>query len=411
VTHSVHASASSVHLPVVPSAKIYSHARLHRFAQCPLSYKLDCVDSLLPEPSAEFELGVMLHRALAGVVRHHMDAGRTGPLDAARAVAEYQLAWSESQLSDPAAFAEGLDLVKGWVAREGVVNAEDVLAVQEVFDFEVGGVRLLGAMDRADRIADDAVRVRDYTSARIPASRRDVEENLKLAIYDLAAAQLWPWAKRVEVGLDLLRHDRVIALERSDAQRDATRRYVQAMVARIEGSRDFPACLSTECTHCDQRRHCSAYMAARTPGPRERDVGEREAAERNLAAVAREREELAARIKILGVRKDELDGVLTQQLAVQDELVLEGRRYRLVTATRKEYPFVPTLSVLIDAGVDAVDVVDRLAYVDGTALKRELDEQSKRLDPAALRELRAVLDGAAKCSLSTRLTSTPVGHS
>jgi RecB family exonuclease len=406
VTHSVHASASSVHLPVVPSAKIYGHARLHRFAQCPLSYKLHYVDSLPPEPSAEFELGVVLHRALAGVVRDHVATGRTGPLHAARAVAEYQLAWSESHLSDPAAFAEGLDLVQGWVAREG--DVEDLLAVQQVFDveIEVGGVRLLGTMDRVDRIGEDAVRVRDYTSARIPPSRQEVEENLKLALYDLAAAQLWPWAKRVEVGFDLLRHDRVIAVERSRAQRDATRRYVQAMVARIEATSDFPARLSTLCTHCDQRRHCAAYGAAHAADPREREAGERD-----LAAVAREREELAARIKILGVRKDELDGVLTQQLAGQDELVLEGRRYRLVTAARKEYPFVPTLSVLIDAGIDAVDVVDRLAYVDGAALRRELDEQSKRLDPAALRELRAALDGAAKCSLSTRLTSTPVGQS
>jgi RecB family exonuclease len=406
VTHSIHASASSVHLAVVSSAKNYSYSRLHRFAHCPLSYKLHYIDWLPPEPSTESELGVVLHRALERVVRDHAGAGRTGPLDAARAAAEYRLAWSESDLSDPAVFAEGLDLVKRWVAREGVVDAADVLAVEQVFDVEVGGVRLLGAMDRVDRIADDAVRVRDYKSGRIPPSRQDVEENLQLAIYDLAAAQLWPWAKRVEVGLDLLRHDRVIALERSGSQRDATRRYVQAMVARIEATSDFPARLSTLCTHCDQRTHCSAYMAAHAADPRERGAGERD-----LVAVAREREELAARIKILGVRKDELDGVLTQQLATQDELVLEGRRYRLVTAARKEYPFLATLNALDGAGVDSVGAIGRLACIDGAALKRELDELSKQLDPVALRALRAALDGAAKCSLSTRLTSTPVGQS
>jgi RecB family exonuclease len=405
VTNPVHASASCVHLPVVSSPETYTYSRLHRFAQCPLSYKLHYVDWLPPEPSPESELGVVLHSALEAVVRDHVDAGRTGPLDAARAAAEYQLAWSESDLSDPAAFAEGLDLVKRWVAREGVVVAADVLAVEQVFDVEVGGVRLFGAMDRVDRIADDAVRIRDYKSGRIPPSREDVEENLQLAIYDLAAAQLWPWAKRVEVGLDLLRHDRVIAVERSGSHRDATRRYLQAMVARIEATSDFPARMSTLCTHCDQRRHCSAYVAAPAADARGGEVGDRD-----LAAVAREREELAGRIKILGLRKDELDGLLTQQLAIRDELVLEGRRYRLVTAARKEYPFVATLNALDDAGVDSVDAIGRLACIDGAALKRELDALSKQLDPATLRALRAALDGAAKCSLSTRLTSTPVGQ-
>jgi RecB family exonuclease len=409
VTQSVHASASSVHLPVVPSVETYTYSRLHRFAQCPRSYKLHYVDWLPPEPSPESELGGVVHCALEGVVRDHVATGRTGPLDVARAAAEYQLAWGDRQLSDPAAFAEGLELVKRWVAREGAVDAANVLAIEQMFDVEVGGVRLFGAMDRIDRIADDAVRIRDYTSGRIPPSRQEVEENLQLALYDLAAAQLWPWAKRVEVGLDLLRHDRVIAVERSGSQRDATRRYVQAMVARIEATTDFPARLSTLCTHCDQRRHCSAYVAVREADSRE--AGAREAGARDLPAVAREREELAARIKILGVRKDELDGVLTQELAARDELVLEGRRYRLVTATRKEYPFDATLDALDDAGADSVAAIDRLASIDGAALKRELDELSKQLDPVAMRALRAALDGAAKCSLSTRLTSTPLGQS
>jgi RecB family exonuclease len=405
VTNPVHASASSVHLPVVPSAATYTYSQLHRFAQCPLSYRLHYVDWLSPEPSPESELGGVVHGALAGVVRDHVDSGRTGPLDAMRAAAEYQLAWSDSDLSDPSVFAEGLDLVKRWIAREGVVDAANVVAVEPVFDVEIGGVRLFGGMDRVDRIADDAVRIRDYTSGRIPPSRQDVEENLQLAIYDLAAEKLWPWAKRVEVGLDLLRHDRVIAIERSGSQRDATRRYVQAMAAKIEATTEFPARPSTLCTHCDQRRHCSTYVAVRAADARDVDVGERD-----LAAVAREREELAGRIKILGLRKDELDAILTQQLATQDDLVLEGRRYRLVTAVRKEYPFVRTIDVLDRAGFHPVDAMEGLGCIDGAALKRKLDELSKQLDPAALRVLRAALDGVAKVSLSTRLTSTPVGH-
>jgi len=248
------------------------------------------------------------------------------------------------------------------------------------------------------------VRIRDYKSGRIPPSRQEVDESLQLAIYDLAAAQLWPWAKRVEVGLDLLRHDRVVWTERTEAQREATWRYVLAMVERIETADDYPARLSTLCTHCDHRTHCPAYdnaLSARS-SPATADQSD-------LAAVAREREDLAGRIKIASTRKDALDEVLTRRLARQDELVLEGRRYRLVTATRKDYPLQPTLDALAVAGIDRGDALTRIGRADTQALRRELDELGAGLDPERLAALKATLEASAKHSLSTRLISTEVG--
>jgi RecB family exonuclease len=407
VTHSVHASA--IHLPVVDSAHPYSHARLRRFGQCPLSYRLHYLDRLPAAPSAEAELGRVLHRTLEDLVRDHVRTGRKGPLDGAIAAAMYQRLWSETQLSTPAVFGEGLALVKRWVAREGVVDPEAVLGLEREFELEIAGVRLVGALDRVDRIAPDAVRIRDYTSGRIPPSRQEVDESLQLALCDLAAAQLWPWARRIEVGLDLLRHDRVVWTERSEAQREATWRYVRAMVDRIETAQDYPARLGTLCTHCDQRTHCPAYRDALSATPTPATAATAATVdEGDLAAVAREREELAGRIKIATARKDALDEVLTQRLARQDELVLEGRRYRLVTATRKDYPLEPTLDALAAAGVDRAGALARIGRADAQALRRELDELGAGLDPDRLAALKATLEASAKHSLSTRLTSTEV---
>lgn len=403
MANSVHASA--VHLPVVPSARPYSYSRLRRFGQCPLSYKLHYVDRLPAGSSAESDLGRVLHRALEDLVRDHVRTGRKGPLDVAIAAASYQRLWSESRLSDPAVFGEGLALVKRWAAREGIVDPEAVLGIECEFELEIAGVRFVGALDRADRIAPDAVRIRDYKSGRIPPSRQEVDESLQLAIYDLVAAQLWPWAKRVEVGLDLLRHDRVVWTERTEAQREATWRYVLAMVERIETAEDYPARLGTLCTHCDQRTHCPAYGDALSGRPR---PGAATVDQSDLAAVAREREELAGRIKIATTRKDALDEVLTRRLAHQDDLVLEGRRYRLVTATRKDYPLQPTLDAFAVAGVGRDYALTRIGRADTQALRRELDELGPELGPDRLAALKSTLEASAKHSLSTRLTSTEV---
>jgi putative RecB family exonuclease len=404
VTVPVHPSASAVHLPVVRPAGATSYSRLQRFAQCPRAYRLHYLDRLPPEPSPESQLGVVLHETLETVVRDHVRAGRHAPLDAAAASAAYRRAWTDSALSDHGVFVEGLELVQRWLAREGTLDARDVLAVEHEFDIAIGTARLVGAFDRVDRIGADAIRVRDYKSGRRPPSRQEVDESLQLAIYDLAARQLWPWARRVELGLDLLRHDKVVTTERTDEQRDATRQYVLATLARIEAESDFAPRLGTLCTHCDHRLHCPAYadaLAAKRTWCAAVDGDD-------LGAVAREREQLAAWLKIVGTRKDALDELLTRRLAEQDELLLEGRRYRLVTAARKDYPLGAALDALTSAGMDREEALARVARVDAAALKRHLDELGVRIDPGRLSALKATLDASAKWTLSTRLTSTEV---
>ena len=290
-------------------------------------------------------------------------------------------------------------MVERWVEREGIVESSRVLGVEVAFSLHLGDFALRGRIDRVDRIADDAIRIRDYKSTRLPPRREDVEESLQLAIYDLAARQLWPWAKRVELAFDLLRHDVVIRTERSVAQRDATRQYLAATVAQIRRDRDAPAQPSTLCTTCDQRSHCAAYADMR--------AGKREhagAAPEDLPAVAREREELGAVLKALVVRKDELDGILRAELANQPELVLEGRRYTLNVALYKQHALEPTLAALARAGVSREEAFARLATVDGSALRKLLGELRRSRTPPQMDALEETLDAGARISPATRLT-------
>jgi len=328
---------SSVHLPVVPSDSTtlgasYTCSQLSQFERCPLSFALQRAERFPSPAPPERRLGVVLHRALEDVVREHVRTGRIARIDRHRATAAFQWAWAHHDLSDHALFVDGLDLVARWARREGVVAPEDVLGIAQEFEVEVGGVRVRGHMDQVDRIGEEAVRVRDYTSSRLPPRREDAEASLKLAIHDMAARQLWPWAKRVELAVDLLRHDVRVAFERTDAQREATREYVRASVAQMRRG-EFPARPSTLCVHCDQRTRCPAYADARAA---KRAAGAADLDD--LHVVAREREELALLLKALGERKDVLDEVLRAELEQQPELRLLGHRYTLSTAIRREYP-------------------------------------------------------------------------
>jgi putative RecB family exonuclease len=375
----------------------YSHSHLARFAECPLSYRLHYEDRLPGEVSPAGHFGAVLHRTLEETVSDHVQRRQIGPLDAGYAIQSYRLAWAASQLSDHALFVEGHDIVERWIAREGTVASNRVLGVEKPFTLQLGDVVLRGMIDRVDRIGDDAIRIRDYKSTRLPPRRDDVEGSLQLAIYDLAARELWPWAKRVELGFDLLRHDVVVRTERSDAQREATRKYIGVTVAQIR-SRQSTARPSTRCTTCEHRSQCPAYadmLASKRRYP--------DAPLDDLPAVAREREELAAVVKALLARKDTLDGVLRAALAHQPELVLEGHRYALDVALYKDHPVEPTIAALAAAGVPPEQAFFWLGCIDDGALRAVLRGLRRTLPLPVMHALEDRLDVEARVSPVTRL--------
>jgi RecB family exonuclease len=397
LAHCTH-SSDAHSLPVAQSADPASYSRLLRFAQCPLSYKLHYVDALAPELTPEARFGAVLRRTLAEIVREHIAGRRVGPLDRVLAGSHYQLAWIDSDLGAPALFAEGRDIVQRWVAREGVVDSRTVVGVEIEFEVTVGNVLVAGSMDHAERVGEDGVRVRAYKTGRRPLGCRDVEDSLLLGIYDLAARQLWPWAKRVEVGFDLLRHDVVLATERTEAQRESTREYIEATAAQIHAETAFPARLSTACSRCEHRARCSAHAEALA----RRTLGHAADLE-DLTAVSREREELAALVKIAEARKDTLDDVLRDHLDEHPQLVVDGRRYTLTTVTRKDYPLVRTLEALAAAGVAIDQALEQVGRVDPASLRSLLRQLGERLGDDDLECLQAIIEGSAELSLSSRL--------
>ena len=227
----------------VIAADHYSYSRLNRYATCPLSFKLHYLDALPNEPAVELQFGTLLHRTLEALVREHVRANRIERIGVDDAVRAFRREWSAGTLSDPALFADGLEIVKRW------------------------------ALDRVDRVNDDTIRVRDYKSHRVLFAQDEVDASLQLSLYDLAARQLWPWAKHVELELDMVRHGVAHRTSRGDDAREATREYVLATVAQIEGAKEFPATPHTHCNRCDQpllenRSHAACRLMPRASAMR-----------------------------------------------------------------------------------------------------------------------------------------------
>lgn len=383
---------------------VYSYSHLNRFVSCPRLFQLHYVDRLPAEDGDASRFGVLLHRTCEAALFEHVACRHSGPIEPASVVRAYRTAWAESELGDSLRFEEGLELAKSWAVRQGCVAWNEVIGIEEPFEIAVGDYRIVGKMDRVER-AGGVVRVRDYKTTRVPMSREEVEGSLQLAIYDLAAHELWPGAKRVELEFELLRHGTVIRTSRTDEQRAATREYILATIAKVEAAEraggEMPTRPTIQCATCDHRSQCSEYASA-LAGKRTFVCTDHE----DLVAVSREREDLARLVKVLIGRKEALESILKAQLRERDELRVAGMRYSLGTATYTEYPVDATLDALERlTGLKRDELLERLASIGGPAVRKLVSELEPTLAPHTAASLKATLELLAAKSVSVRLVA------
>lgn len=376
-----------------------SYSRLSRYEQCPLSFRLHYIEKRRSAPTDAMRFGKCVHATLERLIQEVTAGEVVGLLSEKRAFELYQQAWAAEGLVGADLFREGMDIVRAFVADEGVVDHQDILAIEQRFNLQVGRFKVIGYIDRVDRVDDETVRVIDYKTNRILFTRDEVDTSLQLSLYHLAARKLWPWAKNVELQFHMLRHGVRINTRRTEEDLQAARAYVETLGVQTETAADYPARLNSNCIYCDHRQQCPAYAAA-VQGERELICEDLE----DLEAVAREREEVARLAKILGARKAELEKVLRAHLENIDQLDLGGVRYRMFNTTRTEYPLEQTLAKLNEVTGDPAEVL--LAQV-GAVDKKSLDSLLKKIGKAhgkpALDLLRAELSTVAKTSKSPRL--------
>jgi putative RecB family exonuclease len=381
-----------------------SFSRISRFEQCPLSFKLHYIEKKTAAPNDSLRFGKAIHAVLEVLVREHMEQERTELLPADRAAELWQKTFTAEGLSGFEMFQEGLGIIEAFIRDQGIVDHQDVLAIEREFHLPVGPFSVLGYIDRVDRVDDETVGVVDYKSNRMLFTREEVDGSLQMSLYHLAAQQLWPWAKKVKLTFHMLRHGIRMVTERSQEQLDAAIKYVESMGEQTETATEFPARLNSNCIYCDHKASCTAYADALQG---KRDFICEDTAD--LEAVAKEREEVARLAKILYARKGDLEKVLKTHLEESDELILGGMRYKMFNTTKVEHPLDETVRILGDAtGRSKEELARRIATVDNKALEALLKELGKEIERPRVTLLKAELDARAKKSFSPRFWAKAV---
>ncbi len=136
-------------------------------------------------------------------------------------------------------------------------NFQMPLAVERMFYIDVEGVKLRGYIDRVDKLDSGGLSIIDYKTSKELFTVDDLEQDLQLTIYQLAAEKIWQMPVE-KLALYHFRSNTVCDCSpRSRTRLNQARQLVLDVAKNIADER-FPATENEYCP-CDFPEHCPYY--------------------------------------------------------------------------------------------------------------------------------------------------------
>lgn len=249
-----------------------SVSQIETFEICPLHYKLRYVYSLPTPPSASASFGTSIHAALKAFYEKVSLGEKPNEKTILECLDEN---WTDEGFSDKTHekkfYEKGKIYLQGFL-RNGFNKKTKILALEQPFSTNLfalsetkKGTRALkigGKIDRIDDLGGGVIEIIDYkTSARIP-SQKDVDRDLQLSFYALAATQIpeFPFGKipdKVKLSLYFLDNQEKITTTRSFGDLQKEKEKILKIREEIEAS-DFRCSSNPICKFCEFKLLCNS---------------------------------------------------------------------------------------------------------------------------------------------------------
>ena len=236
-----------------------SFSRVETYRQCPLRFRFAYVDRLPGEPSPQLSWGASIHAALEA----WWDQKLPQPPPVETLLSALYDHWEDSGFAG----MERDEKVRWYrhaqdvLCRHHARHAADyvpAVATEQWFSLDLGDdVEVVGSIDHVARTPGGGIGIVDWKTNRRAKTREQVAGSLQLAIYALAAEQLW--GHRPEwVALDFVVPGVRVSVPRERIDTRAATRAIRDVAARIREEAFEPA-PSKLCGWCDFRAQCPAF--------------------------------------------------------------------------------------------------------------------------------------------------------
>lgn len=214
-------------------------------------------------------IGTSVHGGLEEFVKATRLSDPKMPWEKQILIAFYNKSFAETfgtsdQTSD--AYKDGLALTEKWFDRSGYLQTTEVISVEVKSNFpvktSVGDIPVTYIWDRCDKIDDTTVKVVDYKTIRVPVKASDLHNMIQPRLYALSAQFQFPWAEKIWVEFDLLRHESVGTVFTKEENREMYF-YIKAEAERILAANEdnLPETLNADCRYCVRKGTCDAMKS------------------------------------------------------------------------------------------------------------------------------------------------------
>ncbi|HEY6307258.1 MAG TPA: ATP-dependent DNA helicase [Candidatus Angelobacter sp.] len=230
-----------------------AHA-VESYSACPLKFKLERDWKIPGEAAAAMQYGSAMHT----VLRQYYDPAPHAPqLTVEETLKSFQREFAKAVIDDPVQ----RDLYEKLGAQQlrTLLHSQprgsvDVVAAEVSFSFNLGAQKIVGRIDRIDRIQENVVRVIDYKSGAAK-TQRFADDSLQLSIYAMGARAMG-FVPRELVFLNLKGNEQV-GTTRSPAQLEKAQQRIEDAARGIAAGAFAPR-PGQACQWCDFRRLCPA---------------------------------------------------------------------------------------------------------------------------------------------------------
>ncbi len=233
-----------------------SASDLDLYLTCPLKYKFSRVFGIPQEPTINQRFGILIHNVLE---RFHKEEGEGEEVGVERLMELFESGWRRTGFGssdDELQFRDrAREAMRLYWEREQEAEGTPVW-LEKKFDIRIGEHQVRGRVDRVDRLPDGSHELIDYKTGE-RKSEADLESDLQLALYRIAAREDWGLEANSGSYYYVLDADKVAAPVRPD---DAERveRTVLEVGEGIVGQDFEPRPSPKTCSWCDYRLICPA---------------------------------------------------------------------------------------------------------------------------------------------------------
>jgi len=236
--------------------KPLSYTKISLYQSCPLCYKLQYIDGLEPKDKWYFSFGRTMHMC----AEYFFKVRVPPPPSLNELLHFYEQNWLAEGYESPEEEARYRVYGREILAKFWEVHQADFrmpVAVERLFNIDIEGVRLIGYIDRVDKLDSGGLSIVDYKTNKELFTTEDIERDLQLTLYQLAAEQTWQLPVERLTLYHLRSNTPCSCRPRDKTQLDEARRLVLEVAEGI-AQQKFPAIESQYCP-CDFPEHCPYY--------------------------------------------------------------------------------------------------------------------------------------------------------